>query len=346
MATQSTSASVSTGNCEFCKAEIAKSKMTQHLKNCKERRATIAAQEKKSPEETKRRLFHILAEGKYNPQYWLHFEVPATESLWALDKFIKKMWIDDLDHLSGFTIEGTHYNTDEPTEFFSFSNKKEEEEEEEISAEEMKRIIDEVVEQCTDISPSYLANISVYSNPRVTAWIEEVKKPRSMDDLVDFLKAELPGITKECRAAIRDEGPDRTETRKRYFILKSQQTIAEELLDIFEDSSMGATLQRVLKAGQKFSYTYDFGSSTHINLKVITEREGIVANLEKPVQLLARNVDYAFPCTTCGKPATQVAMGYYTSGIEESALCAECAKKQIDEGRSMPIINSPRVGVL
>ena len=56
-------------------------------------------QEEKS-QETKTRLFHILAEGQYNPQYWLHFEMSASEDLWALDNFLKKMWVDDLDYLS------------------------------------------------------------------------------------------------------------------------------------------------------------------------------------------------------------------------------------------------------
>ena len=103
METQPARRPISKGNCAFCKAELAKNKMTQHLKSCKQRLAAIATQEEKS-QETKTRLFHILAEGQYNPQYWLHFEVPASESLWLLDGFLKKMWINDLDHLSGFTI--------------------------------------------------------------------------------------------------------------------------------------------------------------------------------------------------------------------------------------------------
>src|SRR5882762_9284012 len=117
METQSTRRPISKGTCTFCKAELAKNKMTQHLKFCKQRLATLATQEEQS-QETKTRLFHILAEGQYNPQYWLHFEVPASESLWSLDSFLKDMWIDDLDHLSGFTINGTSYSTDYSDDFF------------------------------------------------------------------------------------------------------------------------------------------------------------------------------------------------------------------------------------
>src|SRR5947209_6868445 len=130
METQPARRAISKGICAFCKAEFAKNKMTQHLKSCKERLATIATQEGKS-RGTKTRLFHILAEGQYNPQYWLHFEVPASESLWSLDRFLKDMWIDDLDHLSGFTINGTNYSIDYPDDFFSFNEVEETEEEEE-----------------------------------------------------------------------------------------------------------------------------------------------------------------------------------------------------------------------
>src|SRR5437763_1540981 len=120
MATQYAKSSISKGICEFCKGEFMKNKMTQHLKSCKQRLASIALQEEKA-QETKTRLFHILAEGRYNPQYWLHFEVPASKSLWSLDSFLKAMWIDDLDHLSGFTINGTNYSIDYPDDFFSFN---------------------------------------------------------------------------------------------------------------------------------------------------------------------------------------------------------------------------------
>lgn len=143
MATQPTNKSASTGICTFCKAELAKNKMTQHLKFCKQRLASIASQAENS-QETKTRLFHILAEGRYNPQYWLHFELPASEPLWSIDDFLKDMWIDDLDHLNGFTINGTNYSNDYPDDYFPFEEEQEaeeeEEEEEELSEEEQKAI--------------------------------------------------------------------------------------------------------------------------------------------------------------------------------------------------------------
>ncbi len=348
METQTTHRAISKGTCEFCKAEFAKNKMTQHLKSCKQRLADIAAQEGKS-RKTKTRLFHILAEGQYNPQYWLHFEVPASASLWSLDQFLKDMWIDDLDHLSGFTINGTNYSIDYPDEFFSLSEV-EETEEEEISEEEkekeLRELVDEIVSEFAEISASYSSS-PLNPAPLLTEWIAEIKKPRSVDELVDFLKRELARITKEDKSALKyDQDISLEEKRKRYLILYYQKMVVEDLLEAVEDRSMDVSLERVLKVGQKFSYVYDYGSSTYINLRVIAEREGIVQNKKKPVQLLARNTAPTFPCVVCGKPGTAVAMGYFTDSIADSVFCTECANKQDREGGMLPIINSPRAGVL
>src|SRR3989440_1506979 len=346
METQTTRRPISKGICAFCKAELAKNKMTQHLKSCKQRLANIAAEEGKT-RKTKTRLFHILAEGQYNPHYWLHFEVPASESLWSLDSFLKDMWIDDLDHLSGFTINGTNYSIDYPDDFFSF-NEVEETEEEEISEEEkekeLRELVDEIVSEFAEAPASHLG---IPFNPLSAEWIAEIKKPRSVDELVDFLKGELARITKEDKSALKnDQDLSLEEKRKSYLTLYYQKMVVEDLLEAVEDRSMDVSLERLLKVGQKFSYVYDYGSSTYINLRVIAEREGIVQNKKKPVQLLARNTAPTFPCVVCGKPGTAFAMGYFTESIADSVFCTDCAMKRVGEGGMLPIINSPRAGVL
>jgi len=294
----------------------------------------------------------MLAEGKYNPHYWLHFEVPASEALWSLDRFLKDMWIDDLDHLSGFTINGTNYSTDYPDDFFFFGEEEEEEieEEEELSEEEqekaLREFVEEVVSQFTERFASYLG---VPSNPDLlpTEWFAEIKKPRSLYELIDFLKAEQVRITKEDRSIWKSENNKLSEEgRIKLLILEYQKLIVRTLLNEIEDRSMDVPLEHVLKVGQKFSYIYDYGSSTYINLRVIGEREGIIQEKKEPVQLLAQNTVPAFPCTVCGKPATMVAMGYFTESIAKSVFCTACAKKQDREEGMLPIINSPRVGVL
>ncbi len=44
---------------------------------------------------------------------------------------------------------------------------------------------------------------------------------------------------------------------------------------------MDYRLSKVLKVGVKFSYTYDFGSSTDLSLRVIAEREGAMTNVNE-----------------------------------------------------------------
>ena len=59
------------GKCFLCGGTFAKGGMTRHLKAC------LPAMG--GPGEGKQvRLFHIRAEGRRDPEYWLHFEVPAS----------------------------------------------------------------------------------------------------------------------------------------------------------------------------------------------------------------------------------------------------------------------------
>ena len=348
MATESAKGPISQGTCAFCKAELAKNKVTQHLKFCKQRLAANAAREEQS-QGARTRLFHILAEGRYNPDYWLHFEVAASEPLSVLDDFLKDMWIDDLDHLSGFTIDGTNYGNDYPDDYFLFSDEIEEEEEEE---EEEEPELSEIIEANIDLFLPMMERVSdaaVAIEPALSAWLSEIRKPRSIDELVDYLKQELPKIEKERRRIRKQEKElSAEEYRQTYFLTHFEKLVAESILDSVEDRSLEVLLGRVLKVGQKFSYIYDYGSSTYVNLKVITEREGIVQDEDDPALLLAQNVAPAFSCVLCGKPATQVAMGYFYGNIEERVYCDACAEEKEYELESslLPIINSPRVGVL
>src|SRR5437588_10358780 len=105
------------GKCKFCLGEFEKAKMTQHLKHCKER-ARIETEIAKSPKSKKfeqAKLFHIVLEGKYNPQYWMHIEMPADAQLILLDDFIRDVWVECCDHLSSFQIGEFYYKSEPPT---------------------------------------------------------------------------------------------------------------------------------------------------------------------------------------------------------------------------------------
>ena len=330
MATSSKTSVTTKGICNFCNGEFDKAKMTQHLKHCKQRAAAIAASTEDGAKQ-KQRLFHILAEGRYNPQYWMHLEIPASESLFTLDGFLRDIWVECCDHLSAFEIGGTSYR-DEPGDF-SFEiigaevqEEKDEEEYEDLSPEELGeeigKFLDEEPPEMRNMLPGELR--------------AELRKPRSRDDLVAFLKERLNSMPKRI-SLLTPENIE--EQRSLYF----QRTTLKFLLDMLEDRSLGVSLENVLKVGQKFTYEYDFGSTTELKLKVISERDGVVQEEDDSVTILARNVPPVILCKVCGKPATKVVAGYFN--LEENAYCNKCVRRSEDADMMLPVVNSPRVGV-
>lgn len=106
--------------------------------------------------------------------------------------------------------------------------------------------------------------------------------------------------------------------------------------------NMQVRLDNVLNAGQTCSYEYDFGSTTELMLKVISEQE--VAGKKKAIEILARNNLPMEPCDVCGKPATTTC----TQCIYEDkgCLCDACVKDhECGEEMLLPMANSPRAGV-
>jgi len=339
MATKSKTNITTTGICNYCNGEFDKAKMTQHLKHCKERAAAIAASIEGGTKQ-KQKLFHILAEGRYNPQYWMHLEIPASEPLNTLDGFFRDVWVECCGHLSGFEIGGTSYS-DEPEDFsFEIIGAEAQEKEDEVDEEEEE-------EEYEDLSPEELArevtkflgeDIPEMRTLLPREFRAELKKPRSRDDLVAFLREKLKSLPKwHGRTA-----PESLEERRS---LMFQESALKTLLDMVEDRSLDVPLEKALKVGQKFTYEYDFGSTTELNLRVISERDGVVQEGEEDdsVTILARNVPPVILCKVCGKPATKVVGGYFN--VEENAYCNKCARRSEDSDMMLPVVNSPRVGV-
>ena len=106
--------------------------------------------------------------------------------------------------------------------------------------------------------------------------------------------------------------------------------------------NMQVPLDQVLHPGHTCSYEYDFGSTTELALKVISERE--VPAKKKAIEILARNNLPLVSCDVCGKPATTTC----TQCIYEDKgwLCDACAKDhECGEEMLWPMVNSPRAGV-
>jgi hypothetical protein len=118
--------------------------------------------------------------------------------------------------------------------------------------------------------------------------------------------------------------------------------VSGEDAGIDEDEGMDVALAEVLKPGMKFGHEYDFGSTTELALRVISEHDG-----ERPkdgVRVLARNDPPEIPCGECGKPAVLICPECACDG--KGWLCKACAKKhECGDETMLPVVNSPRVGV-
>lgn len=214
---------ISSGKCNLCGGIFSKADMTKHLKTCKERNSVGEKSSGRGAGNAK--SFHLIAEGRYAPDYWLHLEVPPNAKLATLDDFLRNIWLECCGHMSAFTIKGTTYS----------------------------------------VAPS----------------------------------AEL------------------------------------------DDESMDVKLNDVLKPGMEFFHEYDFGSTTHLTLKVVSEQES--KSKGKTIELLARNEPPPIPCQACGKMATQVCTECLCS--DEGWLCDGCAEEhECGEEMLLPVVNSPRVG--
>ena len=215
----------SQGTCGFCNATFNKAAMSRHLASCKQRNVeSETSPAKRKSQKTK--ILHLVVEGRYSPEYWMHLSAPAHATLADLDHFLRDIWLECCGHLSAFTIEGTIY---------------------------------------------------------------------------------------------------------------SQSPMGE-----YDEKDMLVDLGDLLGAPMKFYYEYDFGTTTDLTLKVVSERVGVAT--DESIQLLARNEAPLIKCMECEEAASQVCSQCVYSG--EGWLCDKCADEHgCGEEMFLPVVNSPRVGM-
>ena len=331
MAARSTARETTKGICSFCKGEFNKEDMARHLKQCEQR--TNSVNEVKGSTKQKIKFFHLEIEGRYNPQYWMHIEVPVSEPLETLDDFLRDIWVECCEHLSSFNIEGTSYSSEEEDFYFDMPQEVGDQQTEEVAEEEEEDDSVNVI----DLDAIIQFVPSPHREMLASTLLPELRNAWPTDDLVAFLREKLRAIPKRRKRGTPKEQDNYWE---RYY----QKWLLEYLLALVEDRSLNAMLGNVLNVGQKFSYMYDFGSTTYLNLRVVASRQGIAQDEEQSVKLLARNVPPVIVCKTCGKSATKVISGYYD--VEENSYCDECVRKIKDNFYGiLPVVNSPRVGV-
>ena len=108
--------------------------------------------------------------------------------------------------------------------------------------------------------------------------------------------------------------------------------------------SMNTPIENALAEGMTFFHQYDFGSTTELKLKVITEQPDSTS--DKPVKLSARNNPPQMNCEVCGKPAVWICTECLWDDEEDSLFCDKCGDShECDSGMYLPVVNSPRVGV-
>ena len=109
-----------------------------------------------------------------------------------------------------------------------------------------------------------------------------------------------------------------------------------------EEVKKSKKLEYVLHPGMRLNYEYDFGSTTELMVKVVSEFKSNIKTGE--VGILARNDPPQIKCSNCDHLATRIC----TECIYEDAgwLCDECAEDhKCDEDMLLPVVNSPRTGV-
>jgi hypothetical protein len=89
---------------------LSKGTMARHLRVCREKHAPNSLPGRLKDRQVS--VFHVMAEGRYAPEYWMHFEVPAVASLADVDHFLRETWLECCGHLSAFSIHGKEYLSD------------------------------------------------------------------------------------------------------------------------------------------------------------------------------------------------------------------------------------------
>lgn len=108
--------STTSGQCLFCKGTFSKQAMSKHLAACEKRKTS------KKVSASPQRVFHLLVEGQYAPEYWMHLEAAANATLEDLDGLLRNLWLECCGHLSAFTIAGQTYSSSVMEEEFGDEN--------------------------------------------------------------------------------------------------------------------------------------------------------------------------------------------------------------------------------
>lgn len=99
--------------------------------------------------------------------------------------------------------------------------------------------------------------------------------------------------------------------------------------------------------GSRFSYEYDFGTTTELAGRVLATVPGSPTG--RPIEVLARNEAPQYRCVECGHIATTVCALCYQGVDDPCWYCDTCrGRHRCSEAGGdyfLPVLNSPRVGL-
>ena len=105
--------------------------------------------------------------------------------------------------------------------------------------------------------------------------------------------------------------------------------------------SMDIALGLVASPGTKFSYEYDFGTTTELTLRSLAELDGGTGRIRP----LARNDAPVIECQQCGARATRVGFSEDNWLAMTVGFCDGCAPTGPESEYLLPVVNSPRCGM-
>ena len=110
-----------------------------------------------------------------------------------------------------------------------------------------------------------------------------------------------------------------------------------------DNRSMDVELGDILAPGTRFGHTYDFGTSTELKLRVVSEREGRIGR--DSLRVLSRNDAPVWGCDICDEPANQICT-YCIYEKDNPFYCdAHAEEHGCEEEALLPVVNSPRMGM-
>ncbi|MHB1784518.1 MAG: hypothetical protein ACYCTE_17880 [Acidimicrobiales bacterium] len=111
--------------------------------------------------------------------------------------------------------------------------------------------------------------------------------------------------------------------------------------------SMGERIVDSVGAGSRFSYEYDFGTTTELTGRALALVAG--ASTGAAIDVLARNEPPVHPCVVCGRTATSICALCYQVVDGLCWYCDVCSDhhrcSEPDGDYFLPVVNSPRVGL-